>query len=128
MSATCRPEDLEAMRHHRNELQTTRKAGDFDRGHKIALKVMAMRSRLGEDVYQVMSALAFASQNGVNPALQQRIRQAGEGLTEAVRQGDLSRTDAAKSRISDLYREMRRDQAELRAPNRQTVRPEKSAR
>ncbi|MEU9355648.1 Hsp70 family protein [Streptomyces griseoloalbus] len=122
------PEDLEAMRHHRNELQTTRKAGDFDRGHKIALEVMAMRSRLGEDVYQVMSALAFASQNGVNPALQQRIRQAGEGLTEAVRQGDFSRTDAAKSRISDLYREMRRNQAEFRAPTRQTVRPEKPAR
>ncbi|MFD6327743.1 hypothetical protein ACFWOL_34145 [Streptomyces sp. NPDC058442] len=121
------PEDLEAMRRYRNELRTTRKAGDFDRGHRIAQEVLAMRSRLGEDLYQVMSALGFASQNGVNPALKQRIRQAGEELTEAVQQSELARTDAAKSRIADLYRDMRRDQAEFRAPTRKTVRPGKPA-
>ncbi|MDH6223279.1 Hsp70 family protein [Streptomyces sp. MJP52] len=119
------PSDLEVLRRHRTELLTTRRAGDFVRGHSIAVEVMAIRKRLGDDLYRVMSALGFAAQNGVSPALQERIRQAGQGLTEAVKQGDYSRTDAAKSRIADLHREMRREQADFRAPARKTVRPAK---
>ncbi|WP_326812011.1 Hsp70 family protein [Streptomyces scopuliridis] len=122
------PEDLEVMRRHRSALKAMREAADFDRGHKIAEEVLSIRRRLGEDLYRVMSALAFASHNGVNAALQQRIQQAGEGLTEAARQGDLARVDAAKSRITDLYRDMLREQAEFQARERKTVRPEKSAR
>ncbi|WP_460105762.1 Hsp70 family protein [Streptomyces sp. YKOK-J1] len=121
-------EDLEAMLRHRSALKSMREAADFDRGHKIAEEVLSIRRRLGEDLYKVMSALAFASHNGVNAALQQRIQQTGDMLTEAARQGDLARVDAAKSRITDLYADMRREQAEFRAPERRTVRPEKPAR
>ncbi|PWI05267.1 hypothetical protein DIZ27_40375 [Streptomyces sp. NWU339] len=122
------PEDLEAMRRHRSTLKSMREAADFDRGHKIAEEVLSIRRRLGENLYQVMSALALASHNGVNAALQQRVQQAGDGLTAAARQGDLAGVDAAKSRITDLYRDMLREQAEFRAPERKTVRPEKPAR
>ena len=121
-------EELKAMRSHRSTLKSMREAADFDRGHQIAQEVLGIRRRLGNDLYEVMSALASASHNGVNPALQQRIQTAGDGLTEAARQGDLAGVDAAKSRITDLYRDMLREQAAFQAPERKTVRPEKPTR
>lgn len=116
------------MRRHHSTLKSTREAADFDRGDQIAQEVLSIRRRLGNDLYEVMSALASASYNGVNAALQQRIQTAYDGLTEAARQGDLAGVDAAKSRITDLYRDVLREQAAFRAPERKTVRPEKPAR
>ncbi|MFC8841814.1 Hsp70 family protein [Streptomyces griseoincarnatus] len=121
-------EDLEAMRRHRTALRVAREAADFERGHKIADEVMSIRRRLGTDLFRVMNALSFASHNGVNAALQQRIQQAGDGLTEAVHRGDLAGADAAKSRITDLYQEVRRALDEFSTPERKTVHPRRMAR
>ena len=121
-------EDLEAMRRHRTALKVAREAADFKHGHRIADEVMSIRRRLGTDLFQVMNALSFASHNGVNAALQQRIQQAGDGLTEAVRRGDFAGTDAAKSRITDLYQDVCRALDDFSLPERKTVHPRKMAR
>lgn len=121
-------EDLEAMRRHRTALKVAREAADFERGHKIADEVMSIRRRLGPDLFRVMNALSFASHNGVNAALQQRIQKAGDGLTEAVRRGDLAGADAAKSRITDLYQDVRRALNEFGTPERKTVHPRRMVR
>ncbi|MFI8386917.1 Hsp70 family protein [Streptomyces sp. NPDC085540] len=116
-------EDSEAMRRHRTALRVAREAADFEHGHKIADAVMSIRRRLGTDLFQVMNALSFASHNGVNAALQQRIQRAGDQLTEAVRRGDLASADAAKSRITDLYQDVLRALDEFSLPERKTVHP-----
>ncbi|WP_326606708.1 Hsp70 family protein [Streptomyces sp. NBC_01800] len=117
-------DEVETMRGHHVAIGAARKAGDLDRAHSIAHEILAIKERLGDHVYRAMSALASASQDRVSSVLRRRIVQAGEALTEAARQGDTARLDAATSRITELYQDVQQELSGQRAPERQAVLPE----
>ncbi|MFD3518358.1 Hsp70 family protein [Streptomyces sp. NPDC058657] len=117
-------QDLTTMRTSNADIRAARKEGDLQGAHTLAEQVIALKDRLGDDLYRTVSALASASQGRVSSALARRILQVGELLKDAAASGNTAAQDAATSQMVDLHKEAARELAQQDVPERQTVRPE----
>ncbi|CAM5453187.1 hypothetical protein GCM10010329_33900 [Streptomyces spiroverticillatus] len=117
-------DDLESMRRNNAEIRSLRKDGDLPGAYAVAEEVIALKDRLGYDLYRALSAIASASQGRLSSALARRVLDLAAQLKDAAAANDTATRDATLSRMADLHKEASRELQQQDTPERQTVRPE----
>ncbi|GAA3491680.1 Hsp70 family protein [Streptomyces cremeus] len=117
-------DDLETMRRGNAELRALRKDGDLPGACAVAEEIIALKDRLGHDLYRILSTIASASQGRLSSALSRRVLDVAAQLKEAASANDPATRDAALSRMTDLHGDAFRELQQQDAPDRRTVRPE----
>jgi molecular chaperone DnaK (HSP70) len=119
-------EDLDAIRHAREELKSARDRADFEAMKRLTVAADRLTDSMGPNVLMVTYSHVFVSQNLLSPALSQRLRSALRSIDEGMEEANLEKVNQALSALVGLHAEALREMDDAPAPDIHStpVRPE----